>query len=83
MLGFSELRFALTSVLTRVEIEVDGVTVRAYDTASVPATRECINWGSRYKVQVLEREWVLDTDTVNPQGKPRCVLTCQKLVWPK
>jgi hypothetical protein len=70
--------------LTLVEIctEDDGRQVKSFHAYSVPAVGEDINWGSKYRVKVMERDWVIDTAD-NPSGNLRCVLICKKVVWPR
>ena len=70
--------------LTLVEImlEKEGRVVKSFHAYSVPAIGEDINWGNQYRVEVLDREWVIDTD-INPSGNLRCVLICKKIVWPR
>lgn len=62
--------------------ENDRKSVKSFYAYAVPAVGECIQWASKYKVEVLDRDWVLDAE-YNPSGDLRCVLVCKKLVWPK
>lgn len=60
----------------------DRKPVKTFHAYAVPARGEYIQWASKYKVEVLDRDWVLDAE-YNPSGDLRCVLVCKKIVWPK
>ena len=68
--------------LVEILIENEGRSVKSFHAYSVPAVGEDINWAGKYRVKVVERDWVVDTD-INPSGNLRCVLICKKIVWPK
>jgi hypothetical protein len=52
--------------------------VRAF---TVPSVGECIVWGGKYKVKIVQRDWILDKDAGLAYNL-RCVLFCEKIVWP-
>lgn len=68
--------------LVEIMIEKEGRIVKSFHAYSVPAIGEDVKWASEYRVEVLDREWVIDTAD-NPAGNLRCVLICKKVVWPK
>lgn len=68
--------------LVEIVIENEGRAVKSFHAYSVPAVGEDIHWASKYRVKVLERDWVIDTAD-NPGGNLRCVLICKKVVWPR
>jgi hypothetical protein len=68
--------------LVEILIENEGRAVKSFHAYSVPVVGEDINWAGKYRVKVVERDWVIDTD-INPSGNLRCVLICKKIVWPK
>jgi len=68
--------------LTLVEIVPEDAdrSVKSFHAYSVPSVGETINWASKFKVEVVSRDWVIDT-AGNPAGNLRCVLICRKIVW--
>ena len=72
----------LRQMLVEIVIFDEGKIVKSFYSYTAPGVGETINWASKYKVKVRERDWVIDTAN-NPVGDLRCVLICDKVVWPR